>query len=291
VSDEPGPIAGYLDELGAALRVQGRRRRRIMAEVESHLADAADVAATQGVDRAAAERDAIARFGASPAALAVLFGDGHRPRPRVWSFAAVAAALGAAAGVGALAYSSSQGPPPRYRATASMVSMFPADAAQVRWMRSAIRDARRIAVARLVLGGEPPRIPSPRGIAVALPHFQPVSVPGLDAGELLRSTRVTRSPQGNAIDFTVTSSDAATAQRLATAWAATYLQWWRMGERRKQAQLYRDADRVLRTERDLTAHERAEWVNMKRVTGRLLQRPYTLSSYRPAGGAVRIAAA
>jgi hypothetical protein len=291
VSDEPGPIAGYLDELGAALHVQGRRRQRILAEVESHLADAADVAATEGVDRAAAERDAIARFGASPAALAVLFGDGRRPRPRWWSFAAIAAVLATVGGVGALAYSSSQGPPPGYRATASMVSIFPANAPQIRWMHSAIHDARRIAVARLVLGGAPPRIPNPPGIALALPRFQPVSVPGLDAAGLLRATRVTPSPQGNAIDFTVTSSDAATAQRLATAWAATYLQWWRLGEIRKQARLYRDADIVLRAARGLTADQRAEWARMKRVTGRSLERPYTLSSYRPAHDAVRIAAA
>jgi|KBSMisStandDraft_5_1062788.scaffolds.fasta_scaffold17730_6 hypothetical protein len=287
---EPGPIAEYLAELDARLHVQGRRRRRILAEVESHLTDAADVATGQGGDRAAAERDAVARFGASPAALAVLFGEGRRPHPRWWAPVAAAAVLaGAAAGV--LVYSTSNGPAPRYRATATMVSVFPATSPQPRWMRSAIRDARRLVVARLVLSGQPPSLPSAPGIAIALPRFQPVSVPGLDAAELLRATTVTPSRQGNAIDFTVTTSDAATARRLATAWAATYLSWWRLGEIRKEAQFYRDARRILRFERGLSANERAEYIRMRRVYGRSLERPYELSSYRPAVRAIRIAAA
>jgi hypothetical protein len=290
MSDSAGPIAAYLAELAAALQVQGRRRRRILAEVESHLTDAADVATRQGGDRADAERDAVARFGASPAALAVLFGDGSRPRSRWWAPVAAAAVL-AVAGVGVLVYSTSNGPAPRYRATATMVSIFPATDPQPRWMHSAIRDARRLVVARIVLSGQPPSIPSAPGIAIALPHFQPVSVPGLDAAELLRTTTVTPSRQGNAIDFTVTTSDAATAQRLATAWAATYLNWWRLGEIRKEAQFYRDARRTLRVARGLTANERAEYLRMRRVYGRSLERPYELSSYRPALRAVRIATA
>ena len=285
-----GPIAAYLAELAAALHVQGRRRQRILAEVESHLTDAADVAARQSGDRAAAEREAVARFGASPAALAVLFGEGRPRRPRWWAPVAAAAVL-AGAGAGALVYSASTGAAPRYRATATMVSIFPETYPQPRWMRSAIRDARRLVVARLVLSGKPSSIPRAPGIDIALPYFQPVTVPGLDAAELLRATSVTPSPHGNAIDFTVTTSDAATAQRLATAWAATYLNWWRLGEIRKEAQFYRDARRILRVERGLSANQRAEYVRMRRVYGRSLERPYALASYRPARRAIRIAAA
>jgi HAAS domain-containing protein len=287
MSEPGGPIAEYLAELGRSLEVSGRRRERILAEVGGHLSEAAESKVATGADRATAEREAVARFGASPALLAVLFGDGRRRRTRWWAAAAVAAAL-AAAGAGVFAYSASNGPAPRYRATATMVSIFPATYPQPRWVHSAIRDARRLLVARLVLSGRAPGIPRAPGVAIALPHFKPVSVPGLDAGELLRATRVTPSHQGNAIDFTVTSSDAATAERLATAWAATYLNWWRLGEIRKRAQFYRDARWALRTERGLTAGERADYIRMRRYYGRSLERAYTLASYRPADGAVQI---
>ena len=267
MSEPGGPIAEYLAELGRSLEVSGRRRERILAEVAAHLSEAAESKVGTGADRATAEREAVARFGASPAAVAAVL---------------------AAGGAGVLAYSTSNGPAPRYRATATMVSIFPATYPQPRWMHSAIRDARRLLVARLVLSGRAPGIPRAPGIAIALPHFQPVSVPGLDAGELLRTTRVTPSQQGNAIDFTVTSSDATTAERLATAWAATYLNWWRLGEIRKRAQFYRDARWALRTERGLTAGERADYIRMRRYYGRSLERAYTLASYRPADGAVQI---
>jgi hypothetical protein len=291
MSEPAGPIAAYLAELDAALDVRGRRRQRILAEVESHLTDATDVATRQGGDRAAAERDAVARFGASPAALAVLFADGSRPRPRRWSFAAIAGALAVAAGAGALAYFSSHGPLQRYQATASMVSVFPAGAPRDAWMHSAIRDARRLVVARIVLGGTPPRLPSASGIAIALPRFEPVSIPGLSPNELLRTTKVTPSPHGNAIDFTVTSSDAATARRLATAWATTYLTWWRLGEIRKETRIYQIMGRALHNGRGFTARTRAELRHIRSLTARRLRRPYTLSSSRPADGAIRIAPA
>ena len=59
-------IEGYVDELGRALpRVARARRSRILREVASHLNDAAGALERGGMPRAAAEAEAIRRFGAA----------------------------------------------------------------------------------------------------------------------------------------------------------------------------------------------------------------------------------
>jgi hypothetical protein len=59
----PGLIDEYLDELLDALRVDGRRARRILIETEDHLAEAVRDRVAAGSTPAEAERSAIERFG------------------------------------------------------------------------------------------------------------------------------------------------------------------------------------------------------------------------------------
>ena len=56
------PIAAYLDELSRLLARRGRRR--VLAEVRGHLLDAAAAHRALGEDAEAAQRRAVARFGA-----------------------------------------------------------------------------------------------------------------------------------------------------------------------------------------------------------------------------------
>ncbi|MEO9254027.1 MAG: permease prefix domain 1-containing protein [Tepidiformaceae bacterium] len=73
--DEPGLIDEYLDELAAALRVDGRRARRILAETEDHLNEAVRTQLLAGLSEAEAEREAILRFG-TPSDIAARFSNG-----------------------------------------------------------------------------------------------------------------------------------------------------------------------------------------------------------------------
>lgn len=57
------PIEDYLDELLSCLRLPPRATRRLLAETEDHLREAASVAEQAGRSRLDAEREAIARFG------------------------------------------------------------------------------------------------------------------------------------------------------------------------------------------------------------------------------------
>jgi hypothetical protein len=57
------PIDAYLRELNHRLRVRGRRRRRILAEVRAHLLDAAEAERLTGTEQAVAAQRAAARFG------------------------------------------------------------------------------------------------------------------------------------------------------------------------------------------------------------------------------------
>jgi hypothetical protein len=72
------PIAAYLEELSGLLR-RGARRRRILAEVRTHLLDAAAAAHEPGEEADAAQRRAVARFG-SPPEVARAFNAIHRRR-------------------------------------------------------------------------------------------------------------------------------------------------------------------------------------------------------------------
>ena len=74
----PGLIDEYLDELLDALRVDGRRARRILIETEDHLMEAVRDRIAAGSTPAEAERLAIERFGPAPE-LATRFNNGAAP--------------------------------------------------------------------------------------------------------------------------------------------------------------------------------------------------------------------
>lgn len=59
-----GPIATFLAQLCAALRLGRRRADRILAEVEDHLLETAESLQARGLSPEEAERQALARFGA-----------------------------------------------------------------------------------------------------------------------------------------------------------------------------------------------------------------------------------
>lgn len=61
--DSEEPIEDYLDELLASLRLPPRATRRLLAETEDHLRQAAEAAEQAGASRVAAERQAVEQFG------------------------------------------------------------------------------------------------------------------------------------------------------------------------------------------------------------------------------------
>jgi hypothetical protein len=61
--DTPDPIDAYLRELKRELRVRGRARRRILAEVRAHLLDAAEAEQSRGAEEGVTARRAVVRFG------------------------------------------------------------------------------------------------------------------------------------------------------------------------------------------------------------------------------------
>ncbi|MBA4182083.1 MAG: hypothetical protein C0506_15970 [Anaerolinea sp.] len=73
MTGQPSPIDAYLDQLLAALRCEPGRIRRILAETEDHLREAARVRLEAGADQSSAEREAVAAFG-TPAVVAARFG-------------------------------------------------------------------------------------------------------------------------------------------------------------------------------------------------------------------------
>ena len=88
------PIAAYLEELAALLR-RGTRRRRILAEVRTHLLDAAAAGCEPGEEAEVAQRRAVARFG-SPPEVAGAFNALRRRRRALVRRAAVVAVVGVA---------------------------------------------------------------------------------------------------------------------------------------------------------------------------------------------------
>lgn len=81
MNEAPGPIDAYLDQLLAALRCEPGRIRRILAETEDHLREAAHRRIEAGTDQSSAEREAVAAFGA-PAVVAARFGTRGMPGMR-----------------------------------------------------------------------------------------------------------------------------------------------------------------------------------------------------------------
>lgn len=74
------PIEDYLDELLSRLRLPPRATRRMLAETEDHLRQAAEAAEQAGASRVAAEREAVAQFG-PPARVSAAAGVARRPAP------------------------------------------------------------------------------------------------------------------------------------------------------------------------------------------------------------------
>lgn len=60
------PIENYLDELLSCLRLPPRATRRLLAETEDHLREAASAAEQNGSSPRDAQREAVARFGPPP---------------------------------------------------------------------------------------------------------------------------------------------------------------------------------------------------------------------------------
>jgi len=73
------PVEAYLDALIGELRGPAAHIRRMLAETEDHLRAATDEGVAAGLDRAAAERAAVARFG-PPAEVARAANDGATVR-------------------------------------------------------------------------------------------------------------------------------------------------------------------------------------------------------------------
>jgi hypothetical protein len=106
------PIAAYVRELGSRLGGSWLRRRRIIAEVRAHLAEAVASDPLAEQDRAEAARRAIARFG-TVEEMAQAFAAGRERgfgRARLGVAAVVAALVCAAVGTPLLVLNSGQGP-------------------------------------------------------------------------------------------------------------------------------------------------------------------------------------
>ena len=79
-------VERYLDRLADALVVRGRSVRRILAEADDHLREAVAEGEAAGLGRAAAEEQAVARFG-PPAIVArrLAAAEGRVPAGLIWS--------------------------------------------------------------------------------------------------------------------------------------------------------------------------------------------------------------
>jgi hypothetical protein len=92
------PIAAYLDELSRLLVRRGRRR--VLAEVRMHLLDAAAARSALGEDAEAAQRHAVARFGAPREVARQFNAVARRSRRLLRRIGAVALACVASASLG-----------------------------------------------------------------------------------------------------------------------------------------------------------------------------------------------
>ncbi len=126
--------------------------------------------------------------------------------------------------VSAVAYSKNQ--TPKYQATAELLSPVPLSTASktsISWSVQHAPLADTPAIANLVITGKEPPLPKlPATVIVNAPQFQPHAANGLTGDELLHVTTVVPNATSDGIDFTVTASDPALAEQLATAWAVAY---------------------------------------------------------------------
>jgi hypothetical protein len=77
-----GPIETYLDQLLTQSALPPRQTRRLLAEAEAHLYDVAADLEGRGLPPAAAQTEAVARFGADPGHLVRGMQQARRPAPR-----------------------------------------------------------------------------------------------------------------------------------------------------------------------------------------------------------------
>ena len=126
--------------------------------------------------------------------------------------------------VSAVAYSKNQ--TPKYQATAELLSPVPLSTASktsISWSVQHAPLADTPTIANLVITGKEPPLPKlPATVIVNAPQFQPHAADGLTGDELLHVTTVVPNATSDGIDFTVTASDPAVAEQLATAWAVAY---------------------------------------------------------------------
>src|SRR5579875_2243869 len=100
------PIEDYLDELFSCLRLPPRAARRLLAETEDHLRESAAELSRRGATSAAAEREAVRRFG-PPARIAADARAARRPTVAD-TIPALAWAAATLAGVGLVAVGASR---------------------------------------------------------------------------------------------------------------------------------------------------------------------------------------
>ena len=142
--------------------------------------------------------------------------------------------------VSAVAYSKNQ--TPKYQATAELLSPVPLSTASktsISWSVQHAPLADTPTIANLVITGKEPPLPKlPTTVIVNAPQFQPHAADGLTGDELLHVTTVVPNATSDGIDFTVTASDPAVAEQLATAWAVAY------GKSRRLPEHPADGDQV-----------------------------------------------
>ena len=127
--------------------------------------------------------------------------------------------------VSAVAYSKNQ--TPKYQATAELLSPVPLSTASktsISWSVQHAPLADTPTIANLVITGKEPPLPKlPTTVIVNAPAVPAAPPPtGSRATSSSTSTTVVPNATSDGIDFTVTASDPAVAEQLATAWAVTY---------------------------------------------------------------------
>jgi hypothetical protein len=120
-----------LEQVGASLRGSGRRRRRLLAELDEHLRDAVSAEQAQGVDEDTAEREVLGRFGNAAEISARWNAHEHKRRvARRRHYAALAFAAVAATGLGITQYASGKTSPTPTRCRASAAQEAPSQDAR-----------------------------------------------------------------------------------------------------------------------------------------------------------------
>jgi capsular exopolysaccharide synthesis family protein len=149
--------------------------------------------------------------------------------------------------VSAVAYSKNQAS--KFEATAELLSPIPVSSSSksgVTWSVQNAPLAKTLTIASLVITGKEDPLPKlPPDVIVNAPDFPAHPSEGLDAQQLYNATTIVPNATSDGIDFTVTASDAALAERLATAWAVTYGNYVTYRNIQQTAQKFIDIDSQL----------------------------------------------